>query len=93
MIELIGYIAAFLTTASFLPQAFKTIKTRDTSGISFAMYLMFVIGVGFWLAYGVLLGNWIIVIANVITLILSGTVLVIKIYELLFSSPKTTPQS
>lgn len=93
MIELIGYIAAFLTTASFLPQAFKTIKTRDTSGISFAMYLMFVIGVGFWLAYGVLLGNWIIVIANVITLILSGTVLVIKIYGLLFPAPKTTPQS
>ncbi len=81
MTELIGYTAAFLTTASFLPQAIKTIKTRDTSGISFAMYLMFVVGVGFWLAYGVLLGNWVIIIANIITLILSGVVLVMKIFN------------
>ncbi len=79
MTELIGYIAAFLTTASFVPQAIKTIKTRDTSGISFAMYLMFVAGVCFWLAYGVLLGNFVIASANVVTLILAGLVLWVKI--------------
>ncbi len=79
MTELIGAIAAFLTTASFLPQAIKTIKTRDTSGISFVMYLMFVVGVGFWLAYGVLLKNHVIIIANVVTFILAGAVLVVKV--------------
>ena len=79
MTELIGAIAAFLTTASFLPQAIKTIKTRDTSGISLSMYLMFVTGVGFWLAYGVLLGNWVIIVANIVTFILAGAVLVVKI--------------
>jgi MtN3 and saliva related transmembrane protein len=79
MTELIGAIAAFLTTASFLPQAIKTIKTRDTSGISFVMYLMFVVGVGFWLAYGVLLENHVIIIANVVTFILAGVVLAVKV--------------
>jgi MtN3 and saliva related transmembrane protein len=79
MTELIGYIAAFLTTASFLPQAIQTIKTRDTSGISFWMYLMFVLGVSFWLAYGVLIENRAIVIANSVTLILAGLVLWVKI--------------
>ncbi|MES2961682.1 MAG: SemiSWEET transporter [Pseudomonadota bacterium] len=79
MTELIGYIAAFLTTASFLPQAIKAIHTKNTSGISFLMYLMFVVGVGFWLAYGILLGKPAMVIGNIITFILAGIVLVVKI--------------
>ena len=79
MTEIIGYIAAFLTTASFLPQAFKTLKTRDTSGISLLMYLMFTIGVGLWLIYGILIQNRIIIFANLITFILAGLVLSVKI--------------
>jgi MtN3 and saliva related transmembrane protein len=79
MIELIGYIGATLTTASFLPQAIQTIKTRDTSGISFWMYSMFVTGVVFWLIYGVLLENKTIIAANIVTLILASSVLAIKI--------------
>ena len=71
MTDLVGYIAAFLTTISFLPQAIKTIKTRDTSGISLWMYSLFVVGVASWLAYGILLNNPIIIIANIITLILN----------------------
>jgi len=78
MTEIIGYIAAFLTTISFLPQAIHTIRTKDTSGVSFLMYLLFTVGVAFWLLYGVLLKNKIIIIANVITLILAMIVLVIK---------------
>jgi MtN3 and saliva related transmembrane protein len=81
MIELIGYIGATLTTASFLPQAIQTIKTRDTSGISFWMYLMFVTGVVFWLVYGILLENKTIIIANIVTLILASSVLVIKVHN------------
>jgi MtN3 and saliva related transmembrane protein len=79
MIETIGAIAAFLTTTSFLPQAIRTIKTRDTSGISLAMYLMFVLGVALWLFYGLLLENMVIVVSNFITFILAGLVLVVKI--------------
>ena len=79
MTELIGYLAAFFTTASFLPQAIKTIRTKDVSGVSLLMYSMFVTGVIFWLIYGWLLGNMVIVAANMVTVILAGIVLVIKI--------------
>ena len=79
MTELIGYIAAFLTTLSFLPQVIKTLKTRDTSGISLLMYSMFVFGVALWLIYGMLIENRVIVIANSITFFLSGTVLFVKL--------------
>lgn len=79
MIDIIGLVAAFLTTISFLFQVVKTIKTRDTSGISLLMYLVFITGVALWLIYGILLKNKIIILANLITLILAGIILVIKI--------------
>ena len=79
MIDIIGLVAAFLTTISFLPQVIKTVKTRDTSGISLLMYLVFVLGVTLWLAYGILLKNKIIILANLITLVLAGVILAIKV--------------
>jgi len=82
MINLIGYIAAILTTLSFLPQAIQTIKTRNTDGISLLMYLMFTIGVAFWLLYGILIKNNAIIIANAMTLILASIILAIKISNL-----------
>jgi len=82
MTEIIGYIAAFLTTISFLPQAIKTIKTRDTAGISLLMYLTFSFGVAGWLTYGALSHNLTIVIANAITLALALTILTIKIQNI-----------
>ena len=77
--ETIGYAAATLTTASFLPQAWYTFRTRDVRGISLGMYLIFVIGVSLWLAYGVMTAAWPIVIANAITLVLAGVILVMKL--------------
>ena len=77
--ELIGYCAAALTTASFVPQAWHTFKTRDVRGISLGMYGTFTVGVACWLAYGVLLGAWPIVIANCITLALASAILVMKL--------------
>ena len=74
----IGYAAAFLTTVSFLPQAWKTIKTRNTDGISVLMYLCMVVGVFFWLVYGVLLGAPSIIIANAITFVLSLAICIMK---------------
>ncbi len=79
MTELIGIFAAFLTTVSFLPQTLKTIKSRDTRGISLIMYILFSLGVFLWLIYGILLQNYIIAVANSITLSLCGIILTIKV--------------
>jgi MtN3 and saliva related transmembrane protein len=77
-LDLLGYIAAGFTTTAFAPQALKTIRTRDTSGISFYMYLIFTAGVALWLTYGVAATAWPIIVANTITLPLAATILVLK---------------
>ncbi|SDX13868.1 SemiSWEET transporter [Nitrosomonas communis] len=79
----IGYIAAFLTTAAFVPQSYHSWRTRDLSGISLPMYTMFTIGVGFWLFYGYLIGSVPIILANLITILLSGMVLGLKIQQIM----------
>ncbi|MGL6045080.1 MAG: SemiSWEET transporter [Vogesella sp.] len=80
--DLLGYIAAFLTTTSFLPQVIRTLRTGDTRSISFTMYLMLVAGVAAWLAYGLLLGALPIVLANGMTLLLSSIILAMKWREI-----------
>lgn len=75
----IGYIAAALTTASFIPQAWLTFRSRDVSGISLGMYSLFTLGIALWLGYGLMLGAWPIVIANTITFLLAGTILMMKL--------------
>lgn len=77
--EWIGGLAAFLTTCSFLPQAVKVIRRRDTRSISLAMYAMFSAGVALWLAYGWMTGSWPIIAANAVTLCLSLAILGMKI--------------
>lgn len=77
--ELIGYLAAALTTCSFVPQALHTFRTRDVSGISLGMYSVFTAGVALWLVYGLSLAAWPIVVANAITLALAGTILGMKV--------------
>lgn len=79
--DTLGYAAAALTTGSFVPQALLTLRTRDVSGISVAMYSAFTAGVALWLGYGVMLGEWPIVVANTVTLGLASTILGIKIFE------------
>ena len=78
-IDLVGYVAAILTTIAFVPQALTSWRTRDLSGVSLPMYSIFTAGVAMWLAYGVMLGSWPIIVANAITLTLSGTVLALKV--------------
>lgn len=75
----IGSAAATLTTAAFIPQAWKIWQTRHTTDISLGMYALFTAGVALWLTYGILLSAWPIIIANSITLLLAGTVLVMKL--------------
>lgn len=79
--EIIGYIAAALTTSSFLPQAIMTLKTRDTESLSLGMYATFTLGVLLWLIYGIYLSNNVIIYANAITLILASSILSIKLYN------------
>jgi MtN3 and saliva related transmembrane protein len=82
MIELtdgIGYAAATLTTASFVPQAWLTFKTRDVRGISLGMYSAFTLGIALWLVYGLLIQAWPVVIANIITLALATSILLMRV--------------
>lgn len=77
--DIVGYFAAVLTTASFIPQALHTFQTKDVSGISLGMYSSFTVGVSLWLVYGVLLQAWPIVIANTITLTMAAAILAMKL--------------
>jgi len=79
MSEVIGYLAGFMATVAFLPQVAKTVRDRSVKDISLGMYVLFCAGVGLWLLYGVLISSWPIIISNLVTLVLSGTVLVLKI--------------
>ncbi|MCC2635243.1 MAG: sugar efflux transporter for intercellular exchange family protein [Ramlibacter sp.] len=76
---MLGYAAATLTTASFVPQAWRTFRTKDVSGISLRMYSVFTLGVAVWLAYGIVLGEVPMMIANSSTLVLALAVLVMKL--------------
>ena len=78
-VSIVGYCAALGTTISFLPQAVKTIQTKDTSGISFSMYALFTIGTALWLMYGLMSGSWPVAVANAITLIFASIILIYKI--------------
>jgi MtN3 and saliva related transmembrane protein len=77
--ELIGYVAATLTTAAFVPQAWKSWRTRDLRGVSLGMYSVFTLGIALWLVYGWLLQAWPIVFANAVTLGLSLLILSLKL--------------
>ncbi|HRE60021.1 MAG TPA: SemiSWEET transporter [Micropepsaceae bacterium] len=70
MVESIGFAAAILTTASFLPQVARTWRTRSAHDLSWIWILMFGAGLGLWLAYGLVIGSWSLVAANGVTLAL-----------------------
>ncbi len=78
-ITIIGLCAASFTTFAFLPQLIKTIKLKQTKDLSLMMYLVFVIGIVLWLIYGINKNDLPIILANIVSLLLSGTVLVLKI--------------
>jgi MtN3 and saliva related transmembrane protein len=77
--ELIGYLAAALTTVAFIPQVLHTWRLRSGRGISLGMYSVFTSGVALWLVYGILLEAWPIIVANVITLTLALAILAMTI--------------
>jgi MtN3 and saliva related transmembrane protein len=77
--ELFGYLAATLTTIAFIPQVVQVWRSKQTQDISLSMYSVFTLGVVTWLIYGLMLGSWPIIMANCITLVLAGSVLVMKL--------------
>ena len=77
--DIVGSLAAVLTTISFFPQGWHSFKTKDVSGVSLGMYSVFTVGVALWLVYGLLLRAWPIVVANVITLGLALAILGMKL--------------
>lgn len=77
---LIGMLAGFCTTAAFLPQVIRVWRTRRADDISLGMYLLFVSGTVLWLVYGLLIGSLPVVLYNIITSLLAGAVLLLKLY-------------
>jgi MtN3 and saliva related transmembrane protein len=91
--EMFGYAAAFLTTLSFLPQAIKVVRTRETGAISLSMYALFTAGVMLWGIYGLMTGQWSIIIANGITVVLAAIILVMKISAVMAEGRKARSPS
>lgn len=81
MIQFIGPIGALLTTISFLPQVIQVLKTKDVSGISLGMYIIFVAGVILWTVYGFILSDMTIIVSNGLTTILASIILYFKLKE------------
>ena len=79
-IEFFGYLAAILTTAAFLPQLIKTLKTKRAEDVSLITLIMFITGVGSWIIYGYEISSSPILIANIITFLLNSFILISKIY-------------
>ena len=86
-IDFFGYFAAILTTAAFLPQLIKTLKTKKADDVSLVTLVMFIIGVFSWIIYGYKILSMPILIANSITFILNLSILISKLY---FSNRKVS---
>ena len=74
--EMVGFVAATATTISFVTQAIKVIRTRNTDGISLLMYALFTTGMSLWLIYGFTIGSRPMIISNFITAVLSAIILI-----------------
>jgi len=77
--DLLGYAAGFLTTAAFVPQVRKTLRTRSAGDLSWGMLVIFLTGVFFWFLYGLALRAWPIVLFNVLTFVLNVVIVVVKL--------------
>ena len=80
-IEVVGTLAAVLTTTAFFPQAIKIIRTRETGGLSLSMYLMLVSGVAMWLFYGLLIGSRPLIVANIIVIVPQAAILALLLHQ------------
>ncbi|MCF6327457.1 MAG: SemiSWEET transporter [Devosiaceae bacterium] len=79
MIETIGMLAAIMGTIGWLPQAMKTIRTRETKDLSLWTNAMLLAAVSLWLVYGIMIGSWPVVLGNIVSIVLVGAIVVLKI--------------
>ena len=85
--DILGLVATCFTTSSFVPQVWRTWKTRDVSGISLATYLVITIGLALWLIYGYVKGDLPLIVANTVMVLLTGAITIMK---LRFEKPTAT---
>lgn len=78
-IKLLGFAAATCTTVAYAPQFIKVWKTRSARDISLGMFLVMLLGLALWLVYGLLSGDAPLVVANAVTMLLAGGILVMKL--------------
>ncbi|MCF6181242.1 MAG: SemiSWEET transporter [Lutibacter sp.] len=76
---MIGLIAAVLTTSAYVPQVYKTWKTKSVENISLTMYIVMAIGISLWLLYGIYLNSLSLILANSITVILTLIIIIFKV--------------
>ncbi|MDD3466738.1 MAG: SemiSWEET transporter [Campylobacterales bacterium] len=79
MTDILGFAAAFLTTAAFLPQAVKVYRTKRTEDLSVGLFGLLFVGVFLWFIYGLMINSYPVIIANAVTLVLVGYILIVKI--------------
>jgi MtN3 and saliva related transmembrane protein len=79
LVSLMGYVAGTCTTLAFLPQVFRTWRTRSTDDISLGMFSLMVFGIALWLLYGIAVGDWPLILADGVSLILAATILALKL--------------
>ena len=77
--EIIGYVAAILTIAAYIPQTIKVLREKNTKSLSLGMYLMISSGIAMWLIYGIIIESPSLILANAITLVMSLFILIMKI--------------
>jgi len=78
-VEDIGFVAAFCTTAAFVPQLLRVMKLRSARDISLGTFLLFSVGVFLWLVYGIYTGSKPVIASNLVTLGLSVSILILKV--------------
>lgn len=78
-LDILGLIAMAFTTSSFVPQVWRTWKTRDVSGISLPTYLIITVGLALWLSYGILKEDLPLTLANAVMVVLTGAITLMKI--------------
>lgn len=78
-VEILGYAAGLLTAVTFIPQVIKTWQSKSAKDISLAMFNIAFINEIMWLAYGILIDNWVIILTNAVMLFMSGTMIALKL--------------
>lgn len=79
IVETLGFVAAFCTTAAFVPQLVRVLRLRSARDVSLPTFVMFSVGVFLWLLYGLYIGSKPVIASNGVTLALSVSILVLKL--------------